>query len=228
MSFLEKDIENDLDFQNSLFTEIKTIPQHTQKEEIFFDINIYNADSKTLQKVSTGLISILKSKRPVQRKGKINIAKIIIIYKRKIADKNENTRKNLIIFRKVDKYNYFFQFSSNYFERLGLKKYMKIFSELIISDDEDENPLINDYNQIIEKEHTPFIEQIEDFCGHLIYENNFENFCSIMLEEQEIKLIEEKQKDGLLGEYINEPIPEAENIPSIQIVLSDILGEKNE
>ena len=50
----------------------------------------------------------------------------------------------------------------------------------------------------------------------------------IMLEEQEIKLIEEKSKEVLSREYINEPIPLAENIPSIQKLLSDILREKNE
>ena len=38
----------------------------------------------------------------------------------------------------------------------------------------------------------------------IIYENNFENFSSIMLNEQEQNLIEEKIKEGILSDYLKE------------------------
>ena len=38
----------------------------------------------------------------------------------------------------------------------------------------------------------------------IIYENNFENFPSIMLNEQEQNLIEEKIKEGILSDYLKE------------------------
>ena len=210
--------ENQIIPQNNLFTEARTFQQiqdSLQNESNnLLNINIYKTNHEILPKISNILSSNLKNQNK-NVKSNISITKKLAKRKRASIKKDEMNGKLLTIYRRTEKYNYIFSYDYKFYALLKLEKFIHIFSELNIPN--FISPLFDEDYEIVEKEEDrfSFFKKVDVFCDNIlnnnkinnnkiIYENNFENFSSIMLNEQELNLIEEKIKEGILSDYLKE------------------------
>ena len=213
--------ENQIIPQNNLFTEARTfqqIPQGLQNEyNNLLNINIYKTNHEILPKISNILSSNLKNQN---ENANISVTKKLAERKRASIKKDEMNGKLLTIYRRTEKYNYIFNYDYKFYALLKLEKFIHIFSELNIPN--FISPLFDEDYEIVEKEEDrfSFFKKVDVFCDNIlnnnkinnnkinnnkiIYENNFENFSSIMLNEQEQNLIEEKIEEGILSDYLKE------------------------
>jgi len=205
--------ENQIIPQNNLFTEARTfqqIPQGLQNEyNNLLNINIYKANHEILPKISNILSSNLKNQNK-NVKSNISLTKKLAERKRASIKKDEMNGKLLTIYRTTEKYNYIFSYDYKFYAMLKIEKFIHVFSELNIPN--FDSPLFDEDYEIVEKEEDrfSFFKKVDVFCDNIlnnnkiIYENNLENFSSIMLNEQEQNLIEEKIKEGILSDYLKE------------------------
>ena len=207
--------ENQIIPQNNLFTEANSfqqIPQGVLDEyKNLLNINIYKANHEILPKISNILSSNLKNQNK-NVKSNISVTKKLAERKRISIKKDEINGKLLTIYRTTEKYNYIFSYDYKFYAMLKIEKFIHIFSELNIPN--FDSPLFDEDYEIVEKEEDrfSFFKKVDAFCdgdnilnnNKIIYENNLENFSSIMLNEQEQNLIEEKIKEGILSDYLKE------------------------
>ena len=208
--------ENQIIPQNNLFTEARTFQQiqdSLQNESNnLLNINIYKTNHEILPKISNILSSNLKNQN---ENANISVTKKLAERKRASIKKDEMNGKLLTIYRRTEKYNYIFNYDYKFYAILKLEKFIRIFSELNIPN--YISPLFDEDYEIVEKDEDrfSFFKKMDVFCDNIlnnnkinnnkiIYENNFENFSSIMLNEQEQNLIEEKIKEGILSDYLKE------------------------